>query len=289
MLNSEEAESIEADPVENQNRLSSDERDSVSSSPLPSPPSCVPRSPQSSRPPEKPPPQPAPRRSTRQVKKPAWMDSMYLKLIDDVTDVPTEYSFKESVCSTELDGYPDIDLDQLVRQAKNVLHKYTTDKTEAGPSVTNNKEKPDSRTVYKESNQVKHKYKDDIKTSGADLALSGNDIASAKTPMEVDVNKRTIDVKHVIADAVKMSVVDKTSTEVKNSKTVSKEVVINKNNTSNEACTMNDAVSRKDTKELCGELTKDKLTQPSNIPQTHLKGFEPRTLSLSVQALYQLS
>ena len=179
-------------------------------------------------------------------------------------------SFQESVCSTELDGYPDIDLDQLVRQAKNVLHKYTTDKTEAGPSVTNNKEKPDSRTVYKESNQVKHKYKDDIKTSAADLALSGNDIASAKTPMEVDVvNKRTIDVKHVIADAVKMSVVDKTSTEVKNSKTVSKEVVINKNNTSNEACTMNDAVSRKDTKELCGELTKDKLTQPSNIPQTH--------------------
>ena len=41
MLNSKEAESIEADPVENQNRLSSDERDSPSSSPLPSPLSCV--------------------------------------------------------------------------------------------------------------------------------------------------------------------------------------------------------------------------------------------------------
>ena len=41
---SEETESIEADPVENQNRLSSDERDSPSS--------CLSRSPQSSRPPE---------------------------------------------------------------------------------------------------------------------------------------------------------------------------------------------------------------------------------------------
>ena len=85
MLNSEEAESIEADPVENQNRLSSDERDSASSSPLPSPPSCVSRSPQSSRPPEKPPPQPAPRRSTRQVKKPAWMDSGNYVMVQNVS------------------------------------------------------------------------------------------------------------------------------------------------------------------------------------------------------------
>ena len=84
MLNSEEAESIEADPVENQNWLSSDERDSASSSPLPPPPSCVSRSPQSSRPPEKPPPQPAPRRSTRQVKKPAWMDSGNYVMVQNV-------------------------------------------------------------------------------------------------------------------------------------------------------------------------------------------------------------
>ena len=85
MLNSEEAESIEADPVENQNRLSSDERDSASSSPLPSPPSCVSISPQSSRPPEKPPPQPAPRRSARQVKKPAWMDSGNYVMVQNVS------------------------------------------------------------------------------------------------------------------------------------------------------------------------------------------------------------
>ena len=71
MLNIEEAESIEADPAENQDRLSSDERDSPSSSPLPSPPSCLSRSPQSPRPPAQRPPQPAPRRSTIQVKKPA--------------------------------------------------------------------------------------------------------------------------------------------------------------------------------------------------------------------------
>ena len=53
MLNSEEAESIEADPVENKNLLS----------PL----------------------QPAPRRSTRQVKKPAWMDSGNYVMVQNVS------------------------------------------------------------------------------------------------------------------------------------------------------------------------------------------------------------
>ena len=85
MLNSEEDESIEADPVQNQNRLSSDESHSPSSFPLPSPPSSLSRSPQSSQPPAKLPPQPAPRRSTRQVKKPAWMDSGNYVMVQNIS------------------------------------------------------------------------------------------------------------------------------------------------------------------------------------------------------------
>ena len=43
------------------------------------------RSPQSSRPPEKLPPQPAPLCSTRQVKKPSWMDSGNYVMVQNVS------------------------------------------------------------------------------------------------------------------------------------------------------------------------------------------------------------
>ncbi|XP_041367569.1 putative GPI-anchored protein pfl2 isoform X2 [Gigantopelta aegis] len=69
-------------------------------------------------------------------------DSGCLRLIEDETDnsqadvdIPPGLTITDNyVCATEDDNFPDIDLDQLVRQAKNLLHIYTADEKGANSS-----------------------------------------------------------------------------------------------------------------------------------------------------------